>query len=283
MAMKTLRFFLAIAVALSLQLNVCGQDYRFPGNAGNLTTVNRESGITSPVTVTVIYDNYVHSEGMKPDWGYSILIEGLDKTVLFDTGTKPAIFSSNFKLTGIDAGSIDILAFSHEHLDHVGGLSAFAEMKTGIPAVIPHSFTPPVVSSIVNAGYIPLLVRDAAMICNNLYTSGEFDFGIAEQCLVLDTRAGLVVMTGCAHPGIVRMLSEIKQTFNKNIVAVFGGFHLMNKSKAETEEIITAIKSLGVVRCGATHCTGEMQIDMFREAFGENYFDLGAGNKVIFN
>jgi len=92
-----------------------------------------------------------------------------------------------------------------------------------------------------------------------------------------------VVMTGCAHPGIVRMLSEIKQTFNKNIVAVFGGFHLMNKSKAETEEIITAIKSLGVVRCGATHCTGEMQIDMFREAFGENYFDLGAGNKVIFN
>lgn len=281
--MKTLKFLVAIAVVLNLQLNVCGQDYQYLGNAGKLTEVSRESGITSPVTVTVIYDNYAHTEGMKPDWGYSVIIEGLEKTVLFDTGTKPAIFSSNFQKTGIDAGSIDLLAFSHEHLDHVGGLSAFAEMMTGIPAIIPHSFTPPVVSSIVNAGYTPLLVRDAAMICNHLYTSGEFDFGIAEQCLVLDTRAGLVVMTGCAHPGIVRMLREIKQTFSKDIVAVFGGFHLIDKSQSETEEIIAGLKSLGIIRCGATHCTGEKQIKMFREAFGDNYFELGAGNRIIFN
>jgi len=57
----------------------------------------------------------------------------------------------------------------------------------------------------------------------------------------------------------------------------------MDKSKAGTEEIIAGMKSLGIVRCGATHCTGEKQIDMFREAFGENYFELGAGNRVIFN
>jgi 7,8-dihydropterin-6-yl-methyl-4-(beta-D-ribofuranosyl)aminobenzene 5'-phosphate synthase len=57
----------------------------------------------------------------------------------------------------------------------------------------------------------------------------------------------------------------------------------MDKSRSEMEEIITGMKSLGVVRCGATHCTGEMQIGMFREAFGENYFEPGAGNKIIFN
>jgi 7,8-dihydropterin-6-yl-methyl-4-(beta-D-ribofuranosyl)aminobenzene 5'-phosphate synthase len=281
--MKTLKFISAFAAIIVLQLNGWGQDYPFLENSGSLSAVEPGSGITSPVTVTVIYDNYVHTEGMTPDWGYSIVIEGLDKTVLFDTGTRPEIFRSNFLKTGIDAGSIDLLVFSHEHPDHVGGLSAFSAMKTGIPVVIPHSFTGSVISSVVNAGYHPLLIRDAAMICSNLYTSGEFDYQIAEQCLVLDTREGLVVMTGCAHPGIVSMLREIKKTFNKDIVTVFGGFHLMDKSKSEVEEIITGMKSLGVVRCGATHCTGDMQIRMFRDAFGENYFELGAGNKIFIN
>ncbi|MRR22998.1 MBL fold metallo-hydrolase [bacterium] len=241
------------------------------------------SGITSPVTVTVIYDNYVHTDGLTSDWGYSVVIEGLDKSVLFDTGTKPEIFGSNFLKTGLDANSIDLLAYSHEHLDHVGGIAAFSAMKTGIPVIIPHSFSGSVTSSLAKAGYEPLLVRDPANICDNLYTSGEFDFKIAEQCLVLDTREGLVVMTGCAHPGIVRMLRDIKQSFNKDIIAVFGGFHLMDKSKSEMEGIIAEMKSLGVRRCGATHCTGDMQIGMFREAFGENYFELGTGNKIVFN
>ena len=281
--MKTLKFICAFAAIIVLQLNGWGQDYPFLENSGSLSAVEPGSGITSPVTVTVIYDNYVHTEGMTPDWGYSIVIEGLDKTVLFDTGTRPEIFRSNFLKTGIDAGSTDLLVFSHEHPDHVGGLPAFSAMKTGIPAVIPHSFTRPVISSIVNAGYKPLLVGDAALICNNLYTSGEFDYQIAEQCLVLDTKEGLVVMTGCAHPGIVSMLREIKQAFNKDIISVFGGFHLMEKSKSEMEAIIADMKSIGVRRCGATHCTGDMQIGMFREAFGENYFELGAGNKIVFN
>ena len=281
--MKTVKSFCAFAALIVLQLNGCGQDYPYLDNPGNLSALKPGSGITAHVTVTVIYDNYVHSEGMKSDWGYSAIIEGLDKTILFDTGTKPEVFGSNFLKTGIDAQSIGLLAFSHEHQDHMGGFSGFSAMKTGIPVIIPHSFSRSVISSLAKEGYKPLLVRDAAMICNNLYTSGEFDFQIAEQCLVLDTRDGLVVMTGCAHPGIVRMLTEIKQTFNKNIIAVFGGFHLMDKSRSEMEEIITGMKSLGVVRCGATHCTGEMQIGMFREAFGENYFELGAGNKIIFN
>ena len=59
---------------------------------------------------------------------------------------------------------------------------------------------------------------------------------------------------------------------------VFGGFHLLDKSDKEMEEIITEMKSIGVVRCGATHCTGDRQIKLIREAFGDNYFELGVGN-----
>jgi 7,8-dihydropterin-6-yl-methyl-4-(beta-D-ribofuranosyl)aminobenzene 5'-phosphate synthase len=64
---------------------------------------------------------------------------------------------------------------------------------------------------------------------------------------------------------------------------VFGGFHLMEKSEEEMDVIISGMKALGIVKCGATHCTGDEQIKMFRDAFGENYFDLGTGNIIVIN
>ena len=90
-------------------------------------------------------------------------------------------------------------------------------------------------------------------------------------------------MTGCSHPGIVEMLKEIKSAFNKNIYMVFGGFHLLQKSEKEMDAIISEMKALGAMKCGATHCTGDTQIKMIKEAFGTNYFELGVGNTIILN
>jgi len=275
--------FLALILSLLLQARLCGQIYPYITDIDRLTAVNAESGITNPVTVTVIYDNYVHTQGMTADWGYSIVIEGLDSTILFDTGTKPELFKSNLDKTGLDASVIDLLVISHEHYDHVGGIPAFVAMKTGISVIIPHSFPAAMKEKLVSYGLKPLLVDDAAMICRHLYSSGEFDYPLAEQALVLDTKNGLVVMTGCSHPGIVEMLREIRKTFNKEILMVFGGFHLMNKSDIEMASIIGEMKSIGVVKCGATHCTGDRQIKLIREAFGDNYFELGAGNTIVIN
>ena len=90
-------------------------------------------------------------------------------------------------------------------------------------------------------------------------------------------------MTGCSHPGIVEMLKEIKSKFNKNIYTVFGGFHLLDKSDDEMKKIIADMKALGVVKCGATHCTGVRQTEMIKEAFGTNFIELGVGNIIVFN
>ena len=103
------------------------------------------------------------------------------------------------------------------------------------------------------------------------------------MALVLNTGKGLVVITGCSHPGIVEMLKEIKSTFKKNIYGVLGGFHLLNKSDEEMESIIAEMKALGVVKCGASHCTGVKQIEMFKDAFGKNFIGLGVGNSIVFN
>jgi 7,8-dihydropterin-6-yl-methyl-4-(beta-D-ribofuranosyl)aminobenzene 5'-phosphate synthase len=220
---------------------------------------------------------------LQADWGYSVVIEGLDKSILFDTGTKPEIFEANFKKMGIDAGDIDLLVISHEHGDHTLGIPAFVKMKSGIPVIIPYSFSAKFKETMISYGLEPNLVNAPARICKNLYTSGEFDYQIPEQALVMNTKQGLVIITGCSHPGIIEMLKKIKTTFNKNIYMVFGGFHLLDKSEKEMEAIISGMKSLGVVKCGATHCTGVTQIKMIKEAYGENYFELGVGNTIVIN
>jgi 7,8-dihydropterin-6-yl-methyl-4-(beta-D-ribofuranosyl)aminobenzene 5'-phosphate synthase len=270
-----------IIILMLLSLSCNAQEYAFLNNNEVPSGISDTSGIKNPVTVKVIYDNYSKAKEMKADWGFSIVITGLDKEVLFDTGTKPSIFESNLSHSGIDASGIDLLVLSHEHGDHTGGISSFVKMKTGIPVIFPHSFSDGFRQKMEKYGLKPLLVKDPAMICNHLYTSGEFSFSIPEQALVIDTKKGLAVITGCAHPGIIEMLKEIKTKFNKNIYMVMGGFHLMNKTDREMNDIISGMKALGVVRCGATHCTGDRQIKMFREAFGENYFELGAGNTVV--
>ena len=89
------------------------------------------------------------------------------------------------------------------------------------------------------------------------------------------------MLTGCSHPGVVEMLRTIKAAFRKNVVMVAGGFHLMGKSEPEMRAIIADLQALGVVKCGATHCTGDMQIAMIRRAFGANYVELGVGNALV--
>lgn len=246
-----------------------------------LTGVTAASGIDRPVTIRVIYDNTVKTPGLAADWGLSLLIEGLDKRVLFDTGAKADIFASNVKAMAIDLAGVDLLVLSHEHGDHTGGIPAFVQMRRGIPVLMPHSFTDAFTTQMDSAGLKPLMVDDPVAITPHLYTSGQFAHEIPEQALVLDTRGGLVIITGCSHPGIVEMLQTIKAAFGKNISTVVGGLHLMNKTDPEMTAIIGDMKAVGVVRCGATHCTGDRQIAMIREAFGANWIDMGAGNTVV--
>ena len=281
--MRTSKFLAITLVILSLQAHALGQGFKFLKDPDGLRGISAINGIDNPVNIKVVYDNYVKVDGLKSDWGYSIVIEGLDKVILFDTGANPDIFESNFKIMGINPEKIDFLILSHEHDDHTAGIPAFVKLHKDIPVIIPCSFSEPFKKKLVEFGLEPLLVKEPVKLCTNLYSSGEFSGPIPEQALILNTKQGLVVMTGCSHPGIVEMLKEIKSTFNKDIYMVFGGFHLLEKSDNEMNKIIDDMKALGVVKCGATHCTGVKQTQMIKEAFGTNFFELGVGNNIVLN
>lgn len=155
--MKIIRIFFAFLAIIIFQLQLPGQDFRFLQDPSGLTEIREGNGIENPVTIKVIYDNFLKIGGLKSDWGYSIIIEGLEKEILFDTGTKPDIFESNFKGMRIDAGKVDLLVISHEHYDHTEGIPEFVKMKKHIPIVIPYSFSDSFKMKMVNLGLEPVL------------------------------------------------------------------------------------------------------------------------------
>ena len=271
------QFLLSTILAAVLLSTSCSQTSNYDYYSGPGPEAMADP-VTSPVKVQIIYDNYVHKEGTQADWGYSILIQGLEKSILFDTGTRPEIFENNFREMGLDASEINEVFISHEHGDHFGGLGAVLKMNPQIKVVVPGTFSNNFFRIPEETGSVTELISKPVQICKGLYSTGVLGKAIPEQALVLYTDEGLVVMTGCSHPGIINMLEQVKEDFGKEIYMVFGGFHLMNSSEKQIDNIIEHMRELGVKKCGATHCTGDDQIEWFREAFGEDFVELGTGN-----
>lgn len=103
---------------------------------------------------------------------------------------------------------------------------------------------------------------------------------VPEQSLVIRRPEGLVVVTGCSHPGIVSILERVRQVASGRLLAVLGGFHLLDHTDQAVAGIVARFQELGVERVGATHCTGEKAIEAFRKAYGTRFIEMGAGRVV---
>jgi len=237
---------------------------------------------TTKFKTTIIYDNYVIQEGTKSDWGFSCLVEISNMKILFDTGTRSEILIDNMKLLDINPTTVDKIIISHNHFDHTGGLFSVLEKNNDAEVYLTYSTPKNYVERVNNLANKLILEKERFELDKNVYLSGEMGDAIREQCMVIDTPKGLYVITGCSHPGIIDMLRQIKINFGKEIFAVLGGFHLMNKSEKEMDDILKGFQDLKIVRVGATHCTGEKQINIFREAYGENFIELGVGKVLHF-
>ena len=234
------------------------------------------------ITMTIVYDNYKYVDNVTTDWGFSCLIQGTEKTILFDTGTKGSILISNMQALNLDPAIIDLVCLSHIHNDHTGGLSTILDEKKGLTVYVGASFPQSFFDNITNQGSEPVSVGEPVELCKNVCSTGELTGPIPEQGLIIDTDKGLVIIVGCAHPGVVDFVKKAKEILDKNIYLVFGGFHLYNKSDAETQQVITDLQNLGVEKCGASHCTGDHQIALIKEAFGDNYIPMGVGQVIEF-
>jgi 7,8-dihydropterin-6-yl-methyl-4-(beta-D-ribofuranosyl)aminobenzene 5'-phosphate synthase len=231
--------------------------------------------------LTVVYDNVVYDPALEADWGFAALMEYGGHTVLFDSGGKPHILMGNMELLGIDPKTIEAVVLSHEHGDHTYGLLGL--LQTGAqPPVYGLSAFPADVKSRIEIRTELVEAEPGQEVVEDIFTTGEIRHGpIPEQALVVRTDEGLVVVTGCAHPGIARMVARVKELFGEPVHLVLGGFHLADRSVDSIRAIIRELRELGVERVAPAHCTGEQAMALFAAAYGEDYLEAGAGRVIV--
>jgi 7,8-dihydropterin-6-yl-methyl-4-(beta-D-ribofuranosyl)aminobenzene 5'-phosphate synthase len=103
---------------------------------------------------------------------------------------------------------------------------------------------------------------------------------LVEQSLFVESRGGLVVITGCAHPGIVGIVRRVKELADQPVFLAMGGFHLGNASDAELADILADLRELEVGRVAPSHCTGDDAIAAFAEAYQDKFIRSGGGTII---
>ncbi|MGC9324819.1 MAG: MBL fold metallo-hydrolase [Desulfomonilia bacterium] len=232
------------------------------------------------ITITVVYNNVPHDARLQTSWGMGCVVEGLEKTILFDTGSDGSILLSNMEACTISPGKIDVVVLSHIHGDHVGGVQDFLDNNTAVTVYVPHAFPRQFTTRIEQNGAQVVRVQGPVNICPHAWSTGQLGTGIQEQALVVDTTKGLVVITGCAHPGIVQMVRGARRVAGNSIFLVCGGFHLGGQSSMQVDAIIREFNEMGVETVGPSHCTGSRAIEQFRHAWGRNFTEFGCGATV---
>lgn len=231
--------------------------------------------------ITIVYDNTSYDPRLTPDWGFAALIEYRGHTILFDTGGNTRILLDNMELLEIDPAEIEAVALSHIHGDHTDGLPGLFGLDIPLTIYIPPSFPNNWKSwARLHADLVP--VAPGQEISDGIFTTGEMAAGrLVEQALVVETGDGIVVITGCAHPGVVEIVARASELFGGSVKLVVGGFHLMDKDRDELRDIITELRALDVELVSPTHCTGKDAIAVFAALFGEDYVEGGAGRVIV--
>ena len=278
---------------------------------------------------TVLVDNQADASraDLRSEHGLSILVETGANTVLFDSGASD-LFAENSNRLGVNLQAVDAFVLSHGHYDHGGGLAAFLNMNKkaavycgpgardvhiaklfgflskdiGLNCKALEPFAQRFVTvdnllEIVPGVYalpnIPASYptpRDIGMFYKRTGGRLQKDDFTHEMLLVVKEGNGVAVLTGCAHKGVLNILSAASGNFpSVPVLALIGGLHMTNpvtKRLSETEHDISLIgaelqKSESLGKLYAGHCTGAAAYSLLRREMGTKIDPLMVGKQIV--
>ena len=241
-------------------------------------------------------------------------------SIILDTGPSSEALLHNVDIMDINLRKTKVIVLSHGHYDHVGGLIEVLKcIGKRVPVVVhPKIFEPkfkvkPVLmfrgapftpSDVEMAGGVLLYAENPVTIAEGVTTTGEVERTLAlesvegfwtvddgrfvkdvmldDQALLIDVEGkGLVVVTGCAHSGVVNTVRHAKKITGTNkVYAVLGGFHLASAENNRIETTVKELEKLNLKFIGPCHCTGSKAVKRLKEAFEDRCNPLQTGDVV---
>ena len=294
-------------------LLLLGSAFSFAALAGNALAQDGD-----PARITILYDAFGKPSAMTKDWGFSAFVEYGGKRILFDTGNNAAIFEHNVKVKNVDLTRLDFVVVSHRHGDHMAGLNYLLKVNQKVKiytpkenfglfgAELPGTFyrrneaLPPEMRyydgnppKVMHFG-TPWPEGNFARVTKTVEIAPGFylimlkgpwgvDLDVMEISLAIDTPQGIVLIVGCSHPTIEKIVATAKQVINKPIHLVLGGTHLLPAKDEQIEQIARTLRDdLKVEWIAPDHCTGEPAFAILRQAFGSRYLYAGVGTTIAF-
>jgi len=259
--------------------------------------------------------NKVHDD-LQAEHGVSFYIEHLGHVYMSDVG-QSGKFAQNAARLGIDLAPVEALAISHHHYDHGGGLSHFFDENNagkvylraapgdfnyigespsqptryiGLDKGLLKAYEDRIVYIDSNCELLPgfhLLVdipnRYPKPSGNQRLKMQQGDFKVSdtfehELVTVVEAQDSLVLLTGCAHNGVLNMVAAVQEAFpQKPIAAVIGGFHLSHEEEHAILQVGNELLALNIPAVYSGHCTGEKAMTMLAEVLGEKFHPLYTG------
>jgi 7,8-dihydropterin-6-yl-methyl-4-(beta-D-ribofuranosyl)aminobenzene 5'-phosphate synthase len=265
--------------------------------------------------ITILYDAFGTDAAMKKDWGFSALVEISGKRILFDTGNDADIFAANVKAKNIDLTSLDFVVLSHRHSDHMAGLNHVLSVNPTVKIYAPKEGFGIYGSSLPSSFYrkyetLPSEMRyyggkpPEVMKFGTIWPRANIELvdktteiapGITllalvsdapgtkelkELSLAVNTSDGIVLVVGCSHPGIEKIV-EAATAINPKIRLIAGGFHLVVAPDEVIAKAVAALKDTFKVESIAPgHCTGEPTFAALKQAYGNRYLYAGVGTSL---
>lgn len=280
----------------------------------------QDLGTVQRLSVLPLIDWYTENDELAGEPGVSYLIRADDTTILFDVGLNvgqqhPSNLLRNMETLGISWDDVDAMVISHPHVDHLGGMqhvqegtfapsSGFVDLHN-MPAYVPADLDNPQTTPTVVADPTVLLPGVASMgpIPRQLFFLGW----TPEQSLAIHVEGkGIVLIIGCGHPTLQRIVERAEMLFDEPIYGIIGGLHYpVTASRAERfglpaqmflgtgkwpwdpinkDDVNEAITCLHARQPGlvslSPHDSCDWSLDAFRQAFGDAYQDLLVGQEI---
>ena len=282
-------------------------------------------GVVKGVRVLPLVDYYADRPGLRTEPGVSYLIRADDATILMDVGFNakkehPSPLLQNMETLGVSASEIEMIFISHAHLDHLGGMTDQKEKTfslsqgpvalSGIPVYAPvpiaasHWNPSPKTHVISGPAVLKPGIASIGVIHRFLFLMGR----TLENALAFNVESkGIVLIIGCGHQTIERIIERTQALFDAPIYAIIGGLHFPVRGgrimagpvnvqrlvgsdnppwrsirESDVQNAIKAIKKVSPkIVALSPHDSSDWSLDQFRQAFKDAYVDLKVGKEIV--